>query len=99
MVLLPAEQIQAAQAQVDTAQKAVQDAQANLDQYLAVIGQADFMKAEQRLLNARLAYLITKNVNTQAQNSTSSKQPVGAYNSTHCGSNDGYRIPISNWSM
>ncbi len=88
-----AEQIQAAQAQVDTAQKAMQDAQANLDNISQSTAQADFTKAEQRLLNARLAYLITKNVNTQAQNSTSSKQPVGAYNSTHCGTNNGYHIP------
>jgi multidrug resistance efflux pump len=88
-----AEQIQAAQNQVDSAQKAMQDAQANLDNISQSSAQADFMKAEQRLLNARLAYLITKNVNTQAQNSTSSKQPVGAYNSTHCGTNNGYRIP------
>ncbi len=88
-----AEQIQAAQAQVDTAQKAVQDAQANLTSIAQSAAQSDFTKAEQRLLDARLAYLITKNVNTQAQNSASANQPVGAYNSTHCGSNDGYRIP------
>jgi multidrug resistance efflux pump len=88
-----AEQIQAAQDQVDIAQKAVQDAQANLDKISQSAAKSDFSKAEERLLNARLAYLITKNVNTQAQNSTSSKQPVGAYNSTHCGSNQGYSIP------
>lgn len=87
-----AEQIQAAQAQVDTAQKALEEAQASLTDVTGSLEKADFLKAEQRLLEARLAYLITREVNNRAQNSTSSNQPVGRYNSTHCGTNQGYRL-------
>jgi HlyD family secretion protein len=86
------EQIQAAQTQVDDAKKVWDDAQANLTRVTNSIEKADFLNAENRLLNARLAYLIARDVNNKAQNSTSSDQPVGRYNSTHCGTNDGYRL-------
>ncbi|HSA99437.1 MAG TPA: HlyD family efflux transporter periplasmic adaptor subunit [Anaerolineales bacterium] len=86
------EQIQAAQSQVDTAQKAVQDAQANLDSVSQALEQANFLKAERRLLDARLAYLIAKDVNNQAQNSATRDTPKGLYNSTHCGTNKGYFV-------
>lgn len=86
------EQIQAVQAQVDIAQKAVQDAQANLDNVSQVLEQASFLKAEQRLLDARLAYLIAKGVNNQAQNSATRDTPKGLFNRTHCGTNQGYWV-------
>lgn len=86
------EQIKAAQAQVDGAQKAVQDAQANLDELSQTLVQADFVDAEQRLLDARLAYLIAQTVNFRAQNSATEDVPVGRYNRTHCGTNQGYFV-------
>lgn len=87
-----AEQIQAVQTQVDTAKKAVDDAQANLDRLSQSLQQADFLNAEQRLLDARLGYVIAQTVNYRAQNSTTSDDPVGLYNRTHCGTNKGYFV-------
>ena len=86
------EQVQAMQAQVDVAQKAVEDAQANLTRVSESLEQADFLKAEQRLLNARLAYLIAQTVNNRAQNSATRDTPKGLYNRTHCGTNRGYFV-------
>jgi multidrug efflux pump subunit AcrA (membrane-fusion protein) len=86
------EQIQAAQAQVETAQKAVEDSQANLEELSQTLAQADFIEAEQRLLDARLAYLIAQTVNFRAQNSATEDVPVGRYNRTHCGTNQGYFV-------
>jgi multidrug resistance efflux pump len=86
------EQTQAVQTQVELAQKAVEDAQANLVSVSQSLEQADFLKAEQRLLDARLAYLIAQNVNNRAQNSATSDVPVGLYNRTHCGTNQGYFV-------
>ena len=88
-----AEQIQSAQDQVDMAQKEVGAAQADLSDVTHSVAKAEFVKAEQRLLDARLAYLVARNVNTRTQKSASSNEPAGAYNSTHCGTNEGYRIP------
>jgi len=87
------EQIQAAQAQAEEALKTLNDARTNLDEMTKLLEKTEFLKAEQRLLNARLMYLVTKSVNSRAQNSASSDQPVGQYNSTHCGTNAGYKIP------
>jgi multidrug efflux pump subunit AcrA (membrane-fusion protein) len=87
-----AEQIQSAQKQVDLNQKALDDAQANLVKVTQSLGKSEFLEAEQRLLDARLAYLISKNVNNKAQNAVTSDAPVGAYNRTHCGTNQGYRL-------
>jgi membrane fusion protein YbhG len=86
------EQIQATQNQVDLAKKAVEEAGANLTKVTQSLNNNDFLSAEQRLLNARIAYLITRDVKNRAQNSTSSNQPVGIYNSTHCGTNQGYHL-------
>jgi HlyD family secretion protein len=86
------EQIQAAQDQVDLDQKALEDAQANLTKVTQSLGKSDFLDAEKRLLNARLAYLIAKDVNNRAQNANTSNMPVGAYNTTHCGTNQGYHL-------
>lgn len=87
-----AEQIEAAQMQVDTARQAVEDAQARLENLSQSLQQADFFKAEQRLLDARLAYLIAQTVNYRAQNSSTEDVPVGRYNRTHCGTNAGYFV-------
>jgi multidrug resistance efflux pump len=86
------EQIEAAQTQVDIARQAMEDAQANLDQLSQSLAQADFIEAEQRLLDARLAYLIAQTVNYRAQNSATADVPVGRYNRTHCGTNQGYFV-------
>lgn len=87
-----AEQIQAIQAQVEITQKVVEDAQANLASVSQSLEQANFLKAEQRLLDARLAYLIAQDVNYRAQNSTTENAPAGFYNRTHCGTNQGYFV-------
>ena len=87
-----AEQLQAAQDQVDITLKALNDASAKLEDISTSAEKADFLKAEKRLLDARVAYLMAKNVNDLAQNSADANAPVGRYNSTHCGTNDGYKI-------
>lgn len=86
------EQIQAMQAQVNVAQSAVEDAQANLASVSQSLEQADFLAAEQRLLDARLAYLIAQDVNYHAQNSATADVPKGRFNRTHCGTNAGYWV-------
>ena len=86
------EQIQAVQAQVDIAQQAVEEAQANLDGVSQLLEQKNFLEAEQRLLDSRLAYLIAKDVNNQAQNSATRDTPKGLFNRTHCGTNRGYWV-------
>lgn len=86
------EQIQATELLVDQAQESVDNAIAKLNGLTQPLAEDDFAKAEQGLLEARLAYLVARNVNTRAQKSTSSKQPQGYYNSTHCGTNEGYRL-------
>lgn len=86
------EQIQAMQKQVEIAQKVVEEAQANLDNVSRSLEEAEFIKAEQRLLDARLAYLIAQNVNYHAQNSATEDTPKGLYNRTHCGTNAGYFV-------
>ena len=86
------EQLKAAQDQVEIALKALEDARANLENVNASVEQSNFLKAEKRLLDARLAYLMAKDVNNLAQNSADANAPVGKYNSTHCGTNEGYEV-------
>jgi len=86
------EQIQAVQEQVDLARQTLEAAQANLINVSNSIEKADFLEAEKRLLNARLAYLMARDVHHLAQNSTDADVPVGKYNSTHCGTNEGYKL-------
>lgn len=86
------EQIQAMQAQVEMAQKEMEDAQANLARVSQSLEQAEFLEAEQRLLNARLGYLVAQTVNNRAQNSATRDTPKGLYNRTHCGTNAGYFV-------
>jgi multidrug efflux pump subunit AcrA (membrane-fusion protein) len=86
------EQLKSVQDQIDIALKTLNDAQAKLVNVNQSVEKADFLKAEKRLLDARLAYLMAKDVNDLAQNSTDANAPVGRYNSTHCGTNDGYKL-------
>ncbi len=86
------EQIRAAQAKVDVTLKALEDAQANLAKVTQSLEVADFLKAEDRILDARLEYLVAKDVNDRAQNSVTADAPVGRYNRTHCGTNEGYFV-------
>lgn len=86
------EQIQSMQAQVELAQKAVEEAQANLASMSQPLEQSEFLNAEQRLLDARLAYLVAQDVNYHAQNSATEDTPKGLYNRTHCGTNAGYFV-------
>ncbi len=87
-----AEQIQVLQTQIDQAKKSLDDAQAKLTDVAQSLDEANFLAAEQRLQNARLAYSIMKDVNEQAQNSVKADAPLGRYNSTHCGTNEGYQL-------
>jgi HlyD family secretion protein len=61
------EQITTAQAQVDASQQALQKAQADLDTMIKDLNNAEFVKAESHLSDARLNYLITKTVHDHAQ--------------------------------
>ncbi len=86
------EQIAAAQKKVDETQKALEDAQANLTKVTQSLEVADFIAAENRVLDARVEYSIADDVNNRAQNSVTSDVPTGRYNVTHCGTNDGYFV-------
>jgi len=86
------EQLNAAQAKVEVTQKALEDAQANLVEVTQSLEVADFIAAENRVLDARVEYSISQDVNDRAQNSVSSDVPAGRYNVTHCGTNDGYFV-------
>ncbi len=87
-----AEQLQAAQQQVEWTRKAWEEAKARLEGLNVSVEKAAFLAAEARLLQARLAYLTAKDVNYLAENSADANAPVGRYNRTHCGSNAGYRV-------
>jgi HlyD family secretion protein len=87
-----AEQAQAVQTQVDQARKAFEDAKAKLTEVANSLDNADFLASEQRLLNARLAYLINKDVNAHAQNTTSANAPITPYNLRNCAKDQGYHF-------
>ena len=61
------EQIAAAQAEVDSSQQALQQAQADLESVVKDLNNADFVAAETRLSNARIGYLISKSVYNRSQ--------------------------------
>jgi HlyD family secretion protein len=61
------EQITAAQAQVDAAQQALQKSQADFDAIVKDLNNADFVAAENRVSDARSAYVIAKAVRDHAQ--------------------------------
>ncbi len=87
-----AEQLKSAQDQVDIALKSMEEARAKLENVETSVEKSEFLKAEKRLLDARLAYLLAKDVDNLAQNSADANAPVGKYNSTHCGTNEGYVV-------
>jgi len=86
------EQILAAQTKVDQALQALEDTRANLAEVAQSLEAADFIEAENRILDARYEYLITKDVNDRAQDSVTDDVPVGKYNRTHCGTRQGYFV-------
>ncbi len=61
------EQILAAQTEVDSALANLTTSQNALDQAMADAGNADFVKAEERLSNARATYLVALQVNSEGQ--------------------------------
>jgi multidrug efflux pump subunit AcrA (membrane-fusion protein) len=77
---------------VDIAFKALEESKAKLENVNTSVEKSEFLKAEKRLLDARLAYQLAKDVNNLAQNSADANAPVGKYNSAHCGTNEGYRV-------
>jgi multidrug resistance efflux pump len=85
-----AEQIHAVQAQIDDAKQDWQASEAKLHDVFEALDKTEFLAAEQRMLAARVSYLVRKDVNEKAQNSTDADAPVGRYNRTHCGTNEGY---------
>ncbi len=62
----PSEQLASAQAEVDAAKAALEEAQANLAKVIADLNNADFLEAEKRLADARAAYLVADEVKTNA---------------------------------
>ena len=61
------EQITAAQVEVDASQQALEKAQADLDQVVKSLNNADFVTAETRLADTRVSYLVAKSVHDHAQ--------------------------------
>ncbi len=70
-----AEEIQAAQTVLETAQENLAAAQTNLTQVVSDLDNADFLEAEQRLADARITYLITKDVYNRAKLSEGEVDP------------------------
>jgi HlyD family secretion protein len=62
-----AEQITAAQTEVEIVSQALQQSQASLELVINELNNADFVAAETRLAEARIGYLIAKAVNDHAQ--------------------------------
>lgn len=87
-----AEQASAAQGLVDRAKKELDDAKAKLIEVASGLDKADFLAAEQRLLDARLEYLTTKDVNKRAQNANVTSQPITPYNLRNCAKDQGYHF-------
>jgi len=85
-----AEQIKAVQAHIDQARADWEEAEIHLETVSQSLDNAAFLAAEKRVLAARISYLVRKDVNESAQNSTDEKAPEGRYNRTHCGTNEGY---------
>src|SRR4030042_6026272 len=86
------EQMKAVQAQVDQAKKDWAAAETDLQNISHSLDNAEFLAAEERVLAARIASLVRKDVNERAQNSTDENAPQGRYNRTHCGTNEGYEL-------
>ena len=63
----PDEQITATQGEVDAALQSLQQAQAELEQVVQGLNNADFVNAENQLNEARVSYLVAKTVRDHAQ--------------------------------
>lgn len=85
-----AEQIRAMQLEIDEAKKEWDAAESRLATVSHSAGKAEFLDVEERVLAARISYLVQKDVNARAQNSTDENAPQGRFNRTHCGTNEGY---------
>jgi HlyD family secretion protein len=70
-----AEQITAAQAEVLAAQNNLIAVQANLDSVVGDLNNANFVSAETRLANARISYLVARQVQIEGQAAGSGKSP------------------------
>jgi HlyD family secretion protein len=70
------EQMSTTQGVIETAQTNLEDAQANLEKVIADLSNADFLEAEKRLENARVVYLVTKDVYERAKLSKEEKNPA-----------------------
>jgi HlyD family secretion protein len=70
------ENIQATQLVIETAQKNLDAAQANLTQVINDLDNADFLEAEKHLADARIAYLVTKDVYDRAKLSKEKINPA-----------------------
>ena len=69
------EQIAAAQAEVAAAEANLTASQANLDSVVSDLNNAKFVEAETRLSNARMAYLVARQVQVEGQAVGSGKSP------------------------
>jgi len=61
------EKVEAVQAVIGTAQGNLEAAQANLEEVVKDLNNADFLKTEKRLADARITYLVTKSVYERAK--------------------------------
>ena len=69
-----AEQIKAAQAQVDTAKQALEEAQSNLSDVEKKASNTDFLSTEDKLAKARLAFQVAQNVLNSASNASNNQE-------------------------
>ncbi len=67
-----AEQMTAAQTEVDSANTALDESFTNLDKVISDLNNADYLKAEKRLSDARVAFLVADKVKVQAENAAES---------------------------
>ncbi len=72
------EQIASAQTEVDNAKAALDSSLVNLDKVIADLNNADYIKAEKRLADARAAFLIADQIKIQTENVTESGGLVDA---------------------
>jgi len=66
------QQIAAAQIELDAAQSAIDDANANLEKVITDLKNSDYLQAEQDLAEARAAFVIAEQVKEQASNASDS---------------------------
>lgn len=67
-----ADQITATQTELDTAKQQVQTAQAELENVINKLNDSEYLNAEKRLAEARAAFLVAKDVKTQADRASQS---------------------------